>query len=256
MQFQVQKYQATGNDFVIIDNRESLFPTDDSSLIQKLCHRKFGIGADGLILLEKSEIADFIMKYYNADGSLGSFCGNGSRAIVHFARSLGLIESTGSFEAFDGLHKTIIDGDLIQINMADVQNGIQLLNGTFLDTGSPHYIEFVNDVENLDVVQLGKKLRYSSEFAPNGSNINFVEKITENEIKVRTYERGVENETLSCGTGVTAAAIAASPEQINKVTVSTTGGQLSVEFEKFGDGYQNVWLKGPAELVFSSEIDI
>ena len=256
MKIQFQKYQATGNDFIIIDNRKALFPQSNSKLIERLCHRRFGIGADGLILLENSENADFTMLYFNADGSLGSFCGNGSRAVVSFAQSLSIIESTGSFEAYDGLHKTIIDGDLIQIKMADVQNGRHLLNGTFLDTGSPHYIEFVNDLDNLDVVQLGKKLRYSSEFAPNGSNINFVEKIGKNNIKVRTYERGVENETLSCGTGVTAAAIAASVESKNKVTVSTSGGQLSVEFDKFSDGYQNVWLKGPAEMVFSSEIDI
>ncbi|RLD22982.1 MAG: diaminopimelate epimerase, partial [Bacteroidetes bacterium] len=154
------------------------------------------------------------------------------------------------------IHETIIDGDLIQINMADVQNGRQLLNGTFLDTGSPHYIEFVNDLDKLDVVQLGKELRFSQEFAPNGSNINFVEKVTEGKIKVRTYERGVENETLSCGTGVTAAAIATSQKLNNKVEISTSGGQLSVEFDKDADGYHNVWLKGPAEMVFSGEIEI
>ena len=256
MKINFHKYQATGNDFIIIDNRSRQFPASDKTLIQRLCHRKFGIGADGLILLENSEIADFKMLYYNADGSLGSFCGNGSRAVASFAQSLGLIDDRGVFEAYDGIHKTIIKGNLIQINMSDVQNGRQLLNGTFLDTGSPHYIKFVSDLDKLDVFQLGKRLRYSSEFAPNGSNINFVEKITEDKIKVRTYERGVENETLSCGTGVTAAAMATSQKLTNKVEVSTAGGQLSVSFEKVADGYQNVWLKGPAEMVYSGKIDI
>ena len=249
------KYQATGNDFILIDNREFEFPVTKANLIEKMCHRKFGIGSDGIILLESSTKANFKMVYYNPDGSQ-SFCGNGSRAVVKFAQSLGLIEDKGSLEAYDGVHKTVIQDDLVKINMTDVQNGRQLLNGTFLDTGSPHYVEFVNSIDKLDVAKLGMELRNSQEFAPNGSNINFVEKITENEIKVRTYERGVENETLSCGTGVTAAAIITSQKLKNNVTVTTSGGQLSVEFTKSMKGYQNVWLKGPAEMVFSGKIDI
>ena len=198
------KYQSTGNDFVLIDNRETKFPINNTALIHKICDRKFGIGADGLILLETSEIADFTMQYYNADGSLGSFCGNGSRALVSFAQTLGIIEDSASFEAYDGLHEAIILGNLIQVKMADVQNGRQILNGTFIDTGSPHYVEFVDNLDEMDVVKQGRAVRYSAIFEPNGSNINYVEKAGQGNIRVRSYERGVENETLSCGTGVTA----------------------------------------------------
>jgi len=255
MPIRFTKYQSTGNDFVLIDNREGKFPVDNTALIHKLCDRKFGVGADGLILLETSEIADFTMRYYNADGSLGSFCGNGSRAVVSFAQSLGIIEDKTSFEAYDGLHEAIITRNLIQIKMADVQNGRVLLNGTFIDTGSPHYIEFVEALNNIDVVQQGRAVRNSAIFEPNGSNINYVEKTGKRQIRVRTYERGVENETLSCGTGVTAAAIvAANAGMGNNIAISTLGGDLQVWFEKNDHGYHNIWLEGPTEMVFSGEL--
>jgi diaminopimelate epimerase len=251
------KYQSTGNDFVLIDNRKGNFPDKDNALIHKLCDRKFGIGADGLILLETSEVADFTMQYYNADGSLGSFCGNGSRAIVSFAKFLGIIENSSSFEAYDGMHEAIISGNIIQVKMADVQNGRQILNGTFIDTGSPHYVEFVENLNNIDVVQQGRAVRNSVEFEPNGSNINYVEKVGPNKLKVRTYERGVENETLSCGTGVTASAIAAITAGMGKsINISTLGGDLKVSFEQNDSGYHNIWLEGPTEMVFSGEIEL
>jgi diaminopimelate epimerase len=251
------KYQSTGNDFVLIDNREGKFPAGNSRLIYKICDRKFGVGADGLILLETSEFADFSMQYYNADGSLGSFCGNGSRAVVSFAQSLGIIDDSARFEAYDGLHEAIIADNLIQIKIADVQNGRQLLNGTFIDTGSPHYIEFVENIDEMDVVQRGRAVRYSTIFAPNGSNINYVEKVGQGKIRVRTYERGVENETLSCGTGVTASAIAAAGAGLgNNIAISTLGGDLKVWFEHNETGYHNIWLEGPTEKVFSGELQV
>ena len=255
MAISFSKYQSTGNDFVLIDNRKAEFPDDNTTLINKICDRKFGIGADGLILLEVSDTADFTMKYYNADGSLGSFCGNGSRAVVSFAKSLGIIDNSTSFEAYDGLHEAIIAGNLIQIKMADVQNGSQVLNGTFIDTGSPHYVEFVENLEKLDVVQDGRELRNSAIFQPNGSNINYVEKSGRGEIRVRTFERGVENETLSCGTGATAAAISAAIAGLgNNIAISTLGGDLKVWFEQNDDGYHNIWLEGPTEMVYSGEL--
>jgi len=256
MQFKFHKYQATGNDFVIIDNRDDHFPKDRTSLIQKLCHRKFGIGSDGLILLEPSTLANFTMTFYNPDGSQ-SFCGNGSRAVVSYAQSIGLIQIAGSFEAYDGIHETKIAGNLIQIKMAEVHNGRPILNGTFIDTGSPHYVEFVENLMEIDVVQKGRKLRHAAVFGPEGSNINYVEKIGDGKISVRTYERGVENETLSCGTGVTASAIVAANNGMgNAIAIHTPGGNLSVWFEQKETDYDNIWLEGPAELVFSGNINL
>ena len=257
MSISFSKYQSTGNDFVLIDNRKVGFQVNNSTLIHKLCDRKFGIGADGLILLENSKIANFTMQYYNANGSLGSFCGNGARAIVSFAQSLGIINNSCSFEAYDGLHEALISEDQIQIKMADVQNGRQLLNGTFIDTGSPHYIEFVENLDNMDVVLEGRDVRNSVVFEPDGSNINYVEKIGSDKIRVRTYERGVEDETLSCGTGVTASAIAAAIAGMDKnISINTLGGDLQVWFEQNDSGYHNIWLKGPTEMVFSGNIEI
>lgn len=257
MHIEFHKYQSTGNHFILVDNRDPIFPAEDKRLIHKLCNRSFGIGADGLILLENSDVQDFKMVYFNADGRLGSFCGNGSRAIVGFAQSLGLISSKGSFEAYDGIHETIIASDLIQIQMADVQNGRQVLDGTFIDTGSPHYVEIVDGLQNFDVVNKGRALRHNKKFQPNGSNINFIEQIGEDSIMVRTYERGVEDETLSCGTGVTAAAIVAAPTaRSKKIQIETLGGNLSVWFESDESGYKNIWLEGPTELVFSGKVTI
>jgi diaminopimelate epimerase len=251
------KYQSTGNDFVLIDNRALKFPKTDKSFIQKLCDRRLGIGADGLILLEDSEKHDFVMVYYNADGGLGSFCGNGSRAIVGFAHSLGIISTHCSFEAYDGIHDAIIDNNLIRIKMGDVQNGRELLNGTFIDTGSPHYLEVVNDLDKMDVKELGRELRNKEEFMPNGVNINFIEKLGDHQIKVRTYERGVEDETLSCGTGVTAAAIVATKNGMgNNIQIHTLGGDLRVSLETVADSFENIWLEGPTERVFSGELMI
>lgn len=256
MVIQLKKYQSTGNDFILIDNRTLDFPCEDQAYISKLCDRRFGVGADGLILIQKSESTDFKMVYFNADGSEGSFCGNGSRAAVHFAQSLGMISNNCTFKAYDGPHEAKIIKDIVKIKMKDVQNGSSKLNGIFIDTGSPHYVEFVENVNEIDLQARGKSLRYNSAFEPNGSNINFVEHTDLNRIKVRTYERGVENETLSCGTGVTACAISSSGSaEKNSIDISTKGGDLNVSFDKTINGFNNIWLKGPTEMVFSGVVD-
>lgn len=257
MTLNFEKYQATGNDFVMIDNRRQLFPKENFSLINRLCHRQFGIGADGLILIEETPRANFAMLYFNADGAPGSFCGNGSRAATRFAKSLGLIKNEGSLLAYDGLHKTKIDENVITMSMANVQNGSQVLNGTFIDTGSPHYVESREDLESIDVFTEGNKLRHHEEFKPGGANVNFIEIIAKDHIKVRTFERGVENETLSCGTGVTASAMTAAREiGPHTIKVDTLGGELEIQFEKTDAGFENVYLIGPAKKVFSGKMEI
>ena len=247
------KYQGTGNDFVIIDNRTQYFPKDDTKLIAKLCDRKFGIGADGLMLLENHPSADFRMVYYNADGNESSMCGNGGRCLVAFAKALSIIDNKATFEAIDGLHEASIEGDIVQLKMQDVTAIKKEPTYTFLDTGSPHHIAMVDDVEKVDVKAEGALLRYGSLYGKVGSNINFVQQIDNAHFAVRTYERGVEDETLSCGTGVTAVAIAAHTNGLttsNKVALDVQGGKLSVQFEKTQDGYSNIFLIGPATFVF------
>lgn len=256
MNLAFSKYQATGNDFIMVDNRKENFPKNDKSLVARLCDRRFGIGADGLILMEESEMFDFTMVYFNADGGQGSFCGNGSRCSVIFAHSLDMIRDHGRFEAFDGEHEAIVGSGLIKVRMADVQNGSKVLNGTFIDTGSPHYVEIHQNVDDLDVERLGSSLRYSSEFSPAGANINFVEMLEAGNIRVRTYERGVEAETLSCGTGVTASALVTAAETTSEVQVLTLGGELKVSFERQENSYSNIWLEGPAQKSFDGEVDL
>ena len=255
MTIKFEKFQATGNDFIMMDNRDGKFPKTDHALIAHLCHRQFGIGADGLILIEAAEAADFTMVYFNADGAPGSFCGNGSRAATRFAESLGLIVKNGSLQAFDGIHFAEIDDKVIRMSMANVQNGSPVLNGIFIDTGSPHYVEFRDNLKSIDVFTEGKALRKHDQFKPGGSNINFVETVAQNKIGVRTFERGVENETFSCGTGVTASAmVSVRNEGRHSISVETLGGELVIDFEKTANGYENVFLTGPANQVFSGEI--
>ncbi|MCU0382570.1 MAG: diaminopimelate epimerase [Cyclobacteriaceae bacterium] len=256
---QFTKYQATGNDFILMDNLSGKIKFSAAE-IQKLCDRKFGIGADGLILIEKSTEADFYVNYYNSDGSQ-SLCGNGSRAAVHFAATLGLVKEKTIFDAYDGLHEaTILNNDIVDLQMRDVEHITKRENGWFINTGSPHVIEWVNSAEEVDVFTKGKNIRYAHEFAPSGTNVNFVEKQHNNTLFVRTYERGVENETLSCGTGVTAAGIAAALEGYSSpVQIETRGGNLSVSFEKETNEthqtiFSNVHLIGPAKIVFSGSI--
>lgn len=252
MQFTFYKYQGTGNDFIIIDNRQDIFPKNDTKLVAHLCDRKFGVGGDGLLLLEKHESLDFKMVYYNADGNLSSMCGNGGRCIVHFARFLTIIEKNTTFEAVDGAHEASIEDNLVSLKMNDVQSVSVKDNYVFLDTGSPHHVQLVDSVSDFDVVSEGRKIRTST-YGNAGANINFVTPMDDATFSVRTYERGVEDETLSCGTGVTAVAIAmAKLGATNKrqVTLRTPGGTLKVSFDQNKEGYHNIYLEGPATQVF------
>ncbi|RRO13894.1 diaminopimelate epimerase [Flavobacteriaceae bacterium 14752] len=253
---QFYKYQGTGNDFVIIDNRKQVFK-NDTKLVKKLCDRKFGIGADGLICLENSNQVDFKMLYFNADGRESSMCGNGGRCIVAFAKYLGVINEQCTFEAVDGLHQAKINTEgRVELKMTDVHKINNFKNNTILDTGSPHFVRFVENANTVDVPKKGAEVRYSEQFKAEGINVNFAH--LENDIlNIRTYERGVEDETLSCGTGVTAVAIAAAHQDLissNSVSIKTPGGSLQVKFEKSHSGYENIWLTGPAEMVFKGEI--
>ncbi len=252
------KYHGTGNDFILIDNRENKVHLTNSK-VAALCHRRFGIGADGLMLLDHADGYDFRMVYYNSDGGESTMCGNGGRCITEFARHLGIIKDKAKFLAIDGEHTaTIFDDGLISLHMQNV-NGMQSADGhVILNTGSPHYVQWVDDVADTDVFNRGRAIRYSNEFMPGGINVNFVQVAGENRLKVRTYERGVEDETMSCGTGVTAAAIAATSSNtgIFVTHIETPGGNLEVSFNKnTGSTATDVVLTGPAVLVFKGEIN-
>ncbi|WP_242923551.1 diaminopimelate epimerase [Pontibacter liquoris] len=252
------KYQGTGNDFVMVDNRKGQFPADDEQFVKYLCDRRTGIGADGLILLQDHPDYDFEMVYYNADGRVGSMCGNGARCAVRFARHVGVIEDVACFLAADGEHQASVERDLIQLKMNDVQQVERIGEDYYLNTGSPHYVRFVDDVQALDVYKEGRAIRYNDRFAAVGTNVNFVQQIGENEIFVRTYERGVEDETLSCGTGVTAAALVASLRGMQSpVKVQVLGGELQVAFEQAANGsFKYIYLNGPAKQVFTGVVPL
>ncbi|MGB6153640.1 MAG: diaminopimelate epimerase [Pricia sp.] len=251
------KYQGTGNDFIMIDNRQSLFFKNDAKLVAALCDRRFGIGGDGLILLENDEMSDFKMVYFNADGNEGSMCGNGGRCTVAFAKYLNMISDKAVFTAVDGRHEAKIENGTVRLQMQDVSEISRKKDAVFLDTGSPHHVQMVGNIEDFEVSTEGKKIRYGI-YGKTGSNINFVTQRDDTSFSVRTYERGVEDETLSCGTGVTAVALAmhhTGKTMANKVTIKTQGGTLNVEFEKEVDGYKNIQLIGPAKQVFKGEIE-
>lgn len=259
MVLQFYKYQGTGNDFILIDNRQETFPKNNTKLVARLCDRKFGIGADGLILLEDSSKADFKMVYYNSDGNTSSMCGNGGRCLVAFAKYLGIIDKKALFDATDGLHEATIEDGKVNLKMIDIYDVQQFEDHIFLDSGSPHHVTYVTDVDKIDVKSTGSKIRYGAPYFEAGSNVNFVEKVNNTTFKVRTYERGVEDETLSCGTGVTAVAIAshkAKKTTESSILLQTPGGNLEVSFETDNNGYKNVFLKGTATLVFAGTITI
>ncbi len=268
MNIHFYKYQATGNDFVIIDNRAGKLNLSIDQ-IKNICDRRFGIGADGLILIERNESADFEMIYYNSDGSQ-SLCGNGCRSAVNFANSLNLISRETSFLAYDGIHHaTMLNDSIVKLKMNNVKEVVSMNGDFFIHTGSPHYIRFVTQLDQFDVVEQGRKIRYSDTFKPGGTNANFVELLPNNTIAIRTYERGVEAETLSCGTGVTAAALAASRKgYYSPVTVNVRGGQLHVEFRNDHPAenlpapgieqvaFSEIYLIGPAVKVFEGYFEI
>lgn len=253
------KYQGTGNDFIIIDNSTGQLQNISLETIKKLCDRRFGIGADGLILIEKSINSDFYMNYFNSDGSK-SFCGNGSRCAVHFANSLGLISNETKFEAIDGVHfASILDSD-ISIQMRSVSTVEYRKNNFILNTGSPHFVKFSEDISSENIREFGKSIRYSEDFSKEGINVNLMNIIGANIIEIATYERGVEDETLSCGTGATACAIILnelSPiEGSRSVNVNVKGGQLTINYTYNDGNYTNISLSGPAIPVFNGTIEI
>jgi diaminopimelate epimerase len=267
MQIEFYKYQGTGNDFVMIDNRSGFFPKENIQLVARLCDRRFGIGGDGLILLENDEIAsklamttDFRMVYYNSDGNQSSMCGNGGRCLVAFAKRLNVINDSCTFIATDGLHHaTIAENGQVSLQMIDVANVKITSDYVFLNTGSPHHVQLVEDLENYNIKENGAAIRYGELYGKAGSNINFVKQINANTFSIRTYERGVEDETLSCGTGATATAIAmnaAGKTNATSIHLNVEGGKLEVYFDKKDGLFTNVFLKGPAEFVFKGEISI
>jgi len=257
MNFTFFKYQGTGNDFIIFDDRDASFPVKDSLIIH-LCDRKFGVGSDGLILIQDSTEHDFHMEFYNPDASQ-SFCGNGSRCAVAFAYRLGIIDSECTFTAIDGVHKAIlIDTELIEVSMQDVNSISKIDQDLLLDTGSPHYIRFTEHLDKEDIIETGRTIRYSDRFKEDGINVNLVQVLNDQSLECATYERGVENETLSCGTGVTAMALGANAAYGigSPIKVLTKGGELEVRFTPDDKGYHMVFLKGPAQFVFKGDIQL
>jgi diaminopimelate epimerase len=255
------KYQGTGNDFVIIDDRNGLFPAS-RDLVARLCDRRFGIGADGLMLLQNHPTLDFRMVYFNADGNPSSMCGNGGRCLVRFAHSLGVFQQETAFEAVDGKHEAYIQNRLVYLRMNDVRYVQREAEFDFLNTGSPHYVTFVPGVEQMthqQVVEQGRAIRYNDHFGPKGgTNVNFAELLPDNSIFVRTYERGVEDETYSCGTGVTACALAANYRNAaSPVKIHTRGGELQVSFRQVNEHeFTDIYLIGPAEKVFEGTVNV
>ncbi|GAB3936379.1 diaminopimelate epimerase [Larkinella terrae] len=252
------KYQGTGNDFILIDDRNETFPVSQER-VAHLCHRRFGIGADGLILLRNHPEYDFQMIYFNADGAEGSMCGNGGRCIVRFAHDLGLFETETRFLAVDGEHAAVVNGSEVSLKMNEIAGIDQHPDYAFLNTGSPHFVKIVEDVESMDVVAEGRPIRYDDRFAPGGTNANFIEPIGDNALFVRTYERGVEDETYSCGTGVTASALVAHQQlgMTSPVSIQTIGGNLRVSFEVSLDGgFTDLYLIGPAVRVYEGSVTI
>lgn len=261
MQLHFYKYQGTGNDFILADNRKNVYSGLTREQIHKLCDRRFGIGADGLMLLNDKPGFDFEMKYYNADGKEGTMCGNGGRCMAKFAYHLGIHKEVYKFIASDGPHEAEIDPDgIVSLKMKDVRTVKKFHNDFILDTGSPHYIKMVNNVMDYEVYKKGYEIRHSKEFEEEGINVNFVQQLTElDKIIVRTFERGVEDETFSCGTGVTAAALVCYHNEngFNDVEVQTIGGHLSVEFDRVDENkFENIWLCGPAEKVFEGSVEV
>jgi len=262
MKIAFYKYHGTGNDFVMIDNRGEIFPVEDNVYISGLCHRRFGIGADGVICLEENTDG-YYMRYFNANGSLGSMCGNGGRCFVHFADFLGLVEHDNfAFYAYDGLHEALIEDGLVSLKMADVNTIDQRSENDFvLDTGSPHYVKFVENLSGFDVEKQGKAIRHNEEFDKDGVNVNFLEVVSYNKLIIKTFERGVESVTFACGTGAVASAMAWHYQQNKGVGdfethLQTDGGVLVVSFTKNKTAYTNVWLKGPSVCSFSGVVEM
>ena len=258
MLIEFSKYQGTGNDFVIINNTTNFFPKTDSKLINFLCDRKIGIGADGLILIEKSESSDYEMIYFNADGNLGSMCGNGARCSIHFSMLNKIIENSTSFLAFDGLHTGSLTGNVVKVSMSDVLYYDEFNDFIFVDTGSPHLVKCVDDVDQIDIIKISKEIQNDNRFK-DGVNVNFLSNVKNDFYKIRTYERGVENETLSCGTGAVAAAITLnilSLVNTDCIDLKTKGGELTVDLKRSENIFTNIFLSGNVKRVFDGRIEL
>ncbi len=262
------KYHGTGNDFILIDNRKEIF-APNKDIIKQLCDRRFGIGADGLILLSKKEGESLEMIYFNSDGNESTMCGNGGRCFVAYAKRLGLITKATTFKAIDGFHSATIiqDGKIdrkqtvmnVKLGMMNVKDIEQNGDFIFMNTGSPHYVVKVPDVSTINVVEEGRKIRYNERFKAKGTNVNFIQ-VKGDTLLVRTYERGVEDETLSCGTGVTAAALAADYWDLFNIKgiqkISTPGGELKVHYKRVGNNFEHVFLEGNATFVFEGVVEV
>lgn len=254
------KYQGAGNDFILIDHTSGPLQDIDNKAVERLCDRRFGIGADGLMFLTKHENYDFEMHYYNADGNLGSMCGNGGRCIVAFAKQLGIIQEKANFLAVDGPHYARIseNGEWVDLQMIDVEEISMDGTAYVLNTGSPHYVALQSDLKNFDVFGAGKSIRYNDTYKAAGINVNFVQDMGSH-LFVRTYERGVENETYACGTGVTAVAMAMAKHKQQtghiKTEIKVLGGDIKIEFDYNGKRFTNVFLCGPAKLVFEGQVE-
>ena len=259
MKIKFSKYNGAGNDFIVIDDRKNNIEINPW-LIEKLCNRNFGIGGDGLILIKESKSTDFEILHYTSDGNLGSLCGNGSRCAISFAYKNKIIGKKTRFDAFDGIHNAeIINDNLVKMEMKINSDIIENEYGTWLDTGSPHLVIEKDNTDELDVNLLASSIRYNEYYKKEGVNVNFIEKVSNETFKIRTYERGVENETLACGTGSTASAICMNylgKTQSNNITMKCRGGDLKVEFISKDNLFTNINITGPAKLVFEGQIDI
>lgn len=261
MKIAFYKYQGAGNDFILVDNRRLGIDHRQPALIARLCDRRFGIGGDGMMFLQDREGYDFEMVYYNADGQPSSMCGNGGRCIVAFARFLGVIDTETDFLAVDGPHHATISesGDWVSLHMIDVNQLSRDEEAYVLDTGSPHYVQLASNLENKDVYSEGYAIRNNDTYKAKGINVNFVEPMAEGYF-VRTFERGVENETYACGTGVTAVALAMARHhnQTGHITtpIKVLGGNLNIRFDYDGQLFSNIYLEGPAVQVFAGEIEV
>ncbi len=259
MEINFSKYNGAGNDFILIDDRDSLI-NDNKSLINYLCDRHFGVGADGIIILKESNNCDFEILHYTSDGNLGSLCGNGSRCAVLFAYNKDIIGRKTVFNAFDGIHSAeILENGLIKMEMKLNSDIVNNSFGTFTDTGSPHLVIEKDDADKLDVYNEGRAIRYNDFYKKEGVNVNFIEKISDDQFKIRTYERGVENETLACGTGSTASAICMNflgRTKRSNITMKCKGGDLNVQFNLSERGYQEISITGPAKLVYEGTIKV
>ena len=255
MKIAFEKYQGAGNDFVIIDNRESTYIKISTKHIKTLCDRNFGVGADGLIMINSSDTVDFEMQYYNSDGQQSSMCGNGGRCAVAFAKHKNIIEDTTTFSAIDGLHNAMVNSnETVTLNMVDVSSFSRDKNAVITDTGSPHYVLKVSNVAVIDVFKEGAAVRNSETYSPDGLNVNFVQSIGSAQYKIRTYERGVENETLACGTGAVAAALVmhyTNETTATQIEMKALGGDLVIDFKVNKNKYTDIRLTGPAKAVFS-----